>query len=157
VNRAGRSAARCDPATISHGQKLARRIGEWHNFISMRAIAVLLMTSVLAQTSCSFVAVHGPDRPHPQDCTDSDIVPSIDSVAGTLLVAGAIGGEIADHVATHGIANYELVLGLPALVVGIVYLVAASRGTEEVTRCRETIEAHGRQLRGCDGCAEPVP
>ena len=113
--------------------------------------------ALVACAGCSFFAVHGPETTtKPADCTDSDLVPSLDSVAGALLVAGAIGGEVADHLASHQIAHYELVLGLPALAVGITYLISASHGTSAVERCRSARENRG-VARDCDGCTWTVP
>jgi len=100
---------------------------------------------------------HGPESTaKPAECTDSDLVPSLDSIGGVLLVAGAIGGEIADHLASHPIDHYELVIGLPALAAGITYLIAANRGTGEVERCRSAKEGSGVP-HDCDGCAWSVP
>jgi hypothetical protein len=110
--------------------------------------------------SCSFVAVHGPTATNygaKSTCTESDLIPAIDAVAGALLVAGAIGGEIADHVASKPLAsNYELVIGLPALVVGITYLVAAAGGTSKVSTCQATKRGLTDE-RGCDGCPAALP
>lgn len=117
----------------------------------MRWVALVLCAS------CSFVAVHGPEASEPPTrCTDSDVVPSIDSVAGTLAVSGAIGGELADRLASHPMDHYELVLGLPLLVAGITYLIAASSGTDKVERCRAAKQQQG-EPRGCDGCEWQVP
>jgi len=101
--------------------------------------------------------VHGPESSTPpSDCTDSDLVPSVDTAAGVLAVAGAIGGEIADHLVSHPVSHYELIIGLPALVVGITYLIAASKGTDRVERCQAAKQNHG-EVRGCDGCQWEIP
>jgi hypothetical protein len=110
--------------------------------------------------SCSFVAVHGPTTTNSgpkSTCTDSALIPGIDAMTGALLVAGSIGGEIAAHVATKPfVSNYELVIGLPALVVGITYLVAASKGTNKVSNCQATKRGI-QDERGCDGCPAALP
>lgn len=118
----------------------------------MRSLVIAL------SAGCSFVAVHAPAATPtvPIECTDSDLVPSIDSVVGVLAVAGALGGELADHLSAHPIAHYELVLGLPALVAGIVFLVSASSGTDKVQRCVAAKQQQG-EVRGCDGCPAGVP
>jgi hypothetical protein len=110
----------------------------------------------LALASCSYVAVHAPASTDVKGahCTDDDIVPMFDSIVGVLGVAGALGGEIANHLSSHPIAHYELLIGLPALAVGIVYLVSASSGTDKVERCQAAKQA---QIRGCDGCPAGVP
>jgi len=106
--------------------------------------------------SCSFFAVKGPQtRSRDATCTESDVIPSLDAVAGGLLVAGGLVGEIFDHISAHPIAHYELVIGLPALAVGITYLVAAARGTDRVSTCQAV--KRGQALRGCDGCPAEVP
>jgi hypothetical protein len=71
-------------------------------------------------------------------------------------VAGAVGGEIADHLSAHPIDHFELYLGLPALVAGIVYLASASSGTDKVESCVATKHEQS-ELRGCDGCPAPIP
>jgi len=116
----------------------------------MRALVALL-------TACSFVAVHGPPAtydPKTVQCTDSDLVPSIDSVAGVLAIAGAVGGEITVQETSHKVDNYELLYGLPLLVAGIVYLVAASKGTDKVEKCNAVKQG---ETTGCDGCPARVP
>ncbi len=106
--------------------------------------------------SCSFFAVKGPQtRGRDVQCTDSDIIPSLDAVTGAVLVGGALVGEIIDHVGSHSIDHYELIVALPALVVGITSLVAASKGTDRVSTCQAV--KRGEQLRGCDGCPAEVP
>jgi hypothetical protein len=119
-------------------------------------VGIRIAAALVVCASCSFVAVHGPvATPNkPLECTDSDVVPSIDAAAGALLVAGAIAGEVADHVSSHPIQHFELIIGLPALVAGIVYFVSASHGTDKVSACRR---AHEGRERGCDGCPAEVP
>lgn len=121
-----------------------------------KGIALACVASLLT-ASCSFVAVHAPPStydPRNVSCTDSDVVPSIDSAVGVLAVAGAIGGEIVVDTTSHTVDNYELVLGLPLLVVGITYLVAASKGTGKVEACHQ---AKAGETTGCDGCPARVP
>jgi hypothetical protein len=113
--------------------------------------------ALLALGSCSFFAVHGPPaqyEPKTLDCTDSDVVPSIDSAAGVLAIAAAAGGEIVTQAGVEHVDNYELIYGIPLIIVGIVYLVAASRGTDKVEACRSAKQVDNV---GCDGCAERVP
>ena len=81
-------------------------------------------------------------------------MPSIDAATGALALAGAAGGEIVDHFTSHTVHDYELVVGLPLVVVGITYLIAASHGNNAVEACQAASE---HQLRGCDGCAPDIP
>jgi hypothetical protein len=113
--------------------------------------------ALLALGSCSFFAVHAPPAqydPKTLDCTDSDVLPSIDSAAGVLAIAGAAGGEIVTQAGVEHVDNYELIYGLPLIVIGIVYLVAASHGTDKVEQCKAIKQ--GDNI-GCDGCPERVP
>nr|HEX4314292.1 hypothetical protein [Kofleriaceae bacterium] len=116
-----------------------------------------LVAAVAALAGCSFVAVQGPPPEYDAKtvtCTDSDVVPSIDSAAGVLAIAAAAGGEIVTQAGVEHVDNYELIYGIPLIIVGIVYLVAASRGTDKVEACRSAKQVDNV---GCDGCAERVP
>ncbi len=75
-------------------------------------------------------------------------------VEAHVAVAGAIGGEIANRLSSDPVEHYELFIGVPVLVAGIAYLVAASRGNERVEACRRLDEG---AERGCDGCPAAVP
>lgn len=113
--------------------------------------------ALVACVGCSFVGVHGPavdPQASSATCTQSDLLPSIDAVVGTIGVAGALGGELADHLSGHPMHNFELIVALPALVAGIAFLTSASHGTDRVEACRALRE--GPQ-RGCDGCEPAVP
>jgi hypothetical protein len=112
---------------------------------------------LLALASCSFFAVHGPPQtydPKTVTCTDSDVVPSIDSVTGVLALSTAVGGEFVTQLTDHKLDHYELVMGLPLVVVGIVFLVAANHGTHAVQRCRAIKLG---ETDDCDGCPAAVP
>ena len=116
-----------------------------------------LFAALLAVAGCSYFAVHGPPAsydPKTVTCTDSDLVPSIDSLTGVLAIAGAVGGEITVEATSHTVNNYELFYGLPLLVAGIVYLVAAGNGTDKVEKCTA---AKAGETRGCDGCPAEIP
>jgi hypothetical protein len=111
----------------------------------------------LALASCSLFTVHGPPQtydPKTVTCTDSDLVPSIDSIAGVLALSTAVGGEFVTQLTDHKLDHYELVMGLPLVVVGIVYLVSASQGTHAVQRCRAIKTG---ETDDCDGCPAGVP
>jgi hypothetical protein len=112
---------------------------------------------VLALGGCSFFLVKGPPNeyvPATVQCTDSDVVPSIDAVGGVFAIAGAVGGEFVTQLTDHKVDHYELFYALPLVVAGIVYLVASSHGTEKVTSCRAAKEG---ESVGCDGCPARVP
>ena len=113
--------------------------------------------ALVACVGCSFVGVRGPaldEQASTATCTRSDLLPSVDAVVGTLGVAGALGGELADHLSAHPMQHFELIVALPALIAGIAFLTSASHGTDRVEACRALRE--GTQ-RGCDGCAPAVP
>jgi len=117
-------------------------------------IAALALTGLLG---CSYVTVNAPhigETAATTRCTESDVWPSIDSAIGISGIAGAVGGELVDRLTNHHMANYELLVGLPAIVVGIAYLVGASYGTDAVEACRNV---KGGATRGCDGCADSLP
>ena len=103
----------------------------------MRAALVLL-------AGCSFIGVQGPgpipDPRPPADqirCTDSDFLPSIDALGGAAAIAAAAGGVIIEHTsatgAPHDFTKYYMT---PLVLVGIVYFIAASRGTHRVEQCQ---------------------
>jgi hypothetical protein len=112
--------------------------------------------ALLACTSCSFFAVHGPNQTESGSdvsCTEDNTFPAIDAIVGALAIGGAVGGEVVDQT-SHPIHRYELYYGLPALVLGIVLLVSASTGTDRVQACQD---AKSGQTRGCDGCSDAIP
>ena len=127
-----------------------------------RCCAATALAAVVA-SSCSFFAVDGPPPSydsHTVPCTDSDVVPAIDSAAGVLAIGYAGAGEIITHATNDKLPptalsdHYELLYGLPLLLVGAVYLYAASRGTSRVEQCHAA--KHG-EATGCDGCPAQVP
>jgi hypothetical protein len=114
--------------------------------------------ALVACTSCSFFAVHGPNPAHAGagsdiQCTDDSTFPALDAIAGALAIGGAVGGEIVDQT-SHPIHRYELYYGLPALVAGVVLLVSATMGTHKVDACQAVKQG---ETRGCDGCPADVP
>jgi hypothetical protein len=124
----------------------------------VRSLAVATAIAVVT-ASCSYIAVHGPvegagSDGKPVECTDSDVVPAIDSGIGALAIGGAIAGEIVTNYTSDKVNNYELVLGLPLVLVGIAYFIAANHGTHKVEQCRAVKQG---ETTGCDGCPERVP
>ena len=111
----------------------------------MRVVAILAMTVVMG---CSFATVTGP-RSTPGrylDCTTSRSAPIADLVAGATLVAAGLGvayydRRIEDDGST-GTKTYAITL--PAIAVGVVFLVASQYGTSRVTRCRAARAADKR-------------
>ena len=64
--------------------------------------------------------------------------PSLDSLVGAAAFATVIGGTIYEY--TSDDANpkrFELIVGLPLVVVGILYFASGSYGTNRVEHCRE--------------------
>ena len=115
------------------------------------------MGLALALGGCSFFLVKGPPNeyvPATVQCTDSDVIPSIDAAGGVFAIAGAVGGEFVTRLTDHKVEHYELFYALPLVVAGIVYLVASGRGTEKVQNCRAAREG---ESVGCDGCPARVP
>ncbi len=103
----------------------------------MRALLVLL-------AGCSFIGVQGPgalpDPTPPPDqihCTTSDFLPSIDALGGAAAMVAAAGGVIIENTSASGEPrNFTKYYMTPLIVVGIVYFVAASRGTHAVEQCQ---------------------
>ena len=103
----------------------------------MRAALVLL-------AGCSFIGVHGPpalpDPPPPPDqihCTSDDLLPSVDALGGAAALATAVGGVIIENTSASGDPrNFTKYYMMPLIVVGIVYFVAASKGTHRVEECQ---------------------
>ena len=100
--------------------------------------------AALALAGCSFIGVQGPgalpDPAPPPDqirCTTSDFLPSIDAFGGAAAMAAAVGGVIIEHTsetgAPHDFTKYYMT---PLVVAGIIYFVAASKGTHRVEQCQ---------------------
>ena len=107
---------------------------------------LVLVVALLA--ACSFATVTGP-RSTPGkylECTTSRAAPIADLVAGSVLVAAGAGiayydRRIEDDGST-GIKTYAITL--PAIAVGVVFLVASQYGASRVTRCRAARAADRR-------------
>ena len=108
----------------------------------MRRLLALATSGALA--GCSFIGVRGPgalpDPPPPSDqihCTTDDLLPSVDALGGAAALATAVGGVIIEHTsasgAPHDFTKYYMT---PLIVVGIVYFIAASKGTHRVEQCQ---------------------
>ncbi|MBV8757891.1 MAG: hypothetical protein JO257_11460 [Deltaproteobacteria bacterium] len=103
----------------------------------MRALLVLL-------AGCSFIGVHGPGAlPDPLPpaeqihCTTDDLLPSVDALGGAAALAAAVGGVIIEHTSASGEPrDFTKYYMTPLIVVGIVYFVAASHGTDKVETCQ---------------------
>ena len=111
----------------------------------MRVVAPLAMTLVMG---CSFATVTGP-RSTPGrylECTTSRAMPIADLVAGATFVAGGLAVAYADRKLEDDNKTGSLTYGvtLPAIAVGVVFLVASQYGTSRVTRCRAARAADKR-------------
>ena len=99
--------------------------------------------ALVALAGCSWFGVNGPgtlpDPPEAADevhCTSSDVLPTIDALAGAGLLAAAAGGVIAEETGSHGIAeHWELYYALPMMAVSVAYFVASAHGTHAVEQC----------------------
>ncbi len=105
----------------------------------MKAMAMAM--AVL--TACSFATVTGP-RSTPGkylECTTSRASQITDLVAGSVLVAGGLGVAYYDRRVqsdgTTGALTYAVTL--PAVVAGVVFLVASQYGASRVARCRAAV------------------
>ena len=105
-----------------------------------RRVALL---AVLSLGGCSFIGVKGPgalpDPPPPADsihCTTSDVLPTIDALAGAGALAAATAGIFAEETGSHGaFDHWELYAVTPLVAVAVAYFVSSSHGTREVERC----------------------
>lgn len=103
-----------------------------------------LATAMVFLTACSFATVTGP-RSTPGkylECTTSRVSPITDLVAGSVLVAGGLGvayydRRVEDDKGETGVKTYAITL--PAIAVGIVFLVASQYGASRVSRCRAAV------------------
>lgn len=110
----------------------------------MKAVVLALV----ALTACSFATVKGP-RSTPGEyleCTVSRTAPIADLVTGSVGVVSGLAvaywdRRIQDDGST-GTATYAITL--PAVAVGIAFLVASQYGASRVTRCRAARAADKR-------------
>jgi hypothetical protein len=107
------------------------------------------MVALIGIGGCSFIGVSGPSQranDHPIHCTESLVLPIVDTMGATLsgaLTAGAVA------VAGYCVANPNACipdrgdhwplfgLAIPPLVVSTAYLTSAIYGFHRVSRCRE--------------------
>lgn len=107
----------------------------------MKVLAIAMV--VVVGTACSFATVHGP-RSTPGnylECTTSRLAPITDLVTGIVLVTGGLGvayydRRIQDDEATGA---PTLAITLPAIAVGVAFLVASQYGASRVARCRAAV------------------
>lgn len=112
----------------------------------MRVVALVVVVALVA--SCSFATVTGP-RSTPGrylECTSSRAMPVADLVAGAALVTAGLGVAYYDRRVeddgSTGTKTYAITL--PAIAVGVVFLVASQYGASRVTRCRAARAADKR-------------
>ncbi len=94
-------------------------------------------------TACSFATVNGP-RSTPGEyleCTTSRVAPITDLVAGSVFLAGGLGVAYYDRRVeddgTTGTKTYAITL--PAIAIGVAFLVASQYGASRVARCRAAV------------------
>lgn len=104
--------------------------------------------ALVTLTACSFATVKGP-RSTPGkylECTVSRAAPIADLVTGSVAVASGLAVAYWDRRiqddGTTGTPTYAITL--PAIAVGVAFLVASQYGASRVTRCRAARAADRR-------------
>jgi hypothetical protein len=109
----------------------------------MRSVALVLVAG------CSFVGVRGPTRtassppgdPSSIKCSESDVLPALDALAGAAALGVMGGGILLEQTSEDGEPeHFTLYYAGPALAVAIAYFWSASYGTTRVSRCTELKE-----------------
>ena len=109
----------------------------------MRSVALVLVAG------CSFVGVRGPSRtasdppgdPSSIKCTQSDVLPALDALAGAAALGVMGGGILLEQTSDDGEPeHFTLYYAGPALAVAVAYFWSASYGTARVSRCTELKE-----------------
>lgn len=121
----------------------------------------VLVLAALAATGCSFFLVKGPaeridvlpaDRAR-VDCTESAVVPTVDTVAGMVAITSAGVGILLEQTSDDGEPeNFTKYYAGPLVAVAIAYFISASRGNTRVTWCSDVNE----RLRAPDQRVIPV-
>jgi len=109
----------------------------------MRRALILVLAS-----GCSFLGVRGPSAPteliaNPGQvhCTDSDLLPELDALAGVATISVAGGGVILQHTSDDGAPrHFDLYYAPLLLAASILLWSSASFGTNRVEHCREVME-----------------
>ncbi len=109
----------------------------------MRAALVIVLAA-----GCSFIGVRGPSAPteliaDPSQvrCTDSDLLPALDSLGGVAAIAAAGGGIVLQHTSNDGTPrHFDLIYAPILLAVSIAAWSSASFGTNRVEHCREVMD-----------------
>ncbi len=107
-----------------------------------------LAVAMVVLTACSFATVTGP-RTTPGkylECTVSRSAPVTDLVTGSVLIASGLAvaywdRQIQDDRSTGA---PTLAITLPAIAIGVTFLVASQYGASRVTRCRAARAADRR-------------
>jgi hypothetical protein len=123
----------------------------------MRSIALL----ALLGTGCSFFAVRGPSQRVevlPSDgtiikCTESGLLPVLDTAGGVAAVSVAVAGVIAEQTSDDGDPeNFTRYYAGPLALAAIAYFISATYGNTRVTWCTDANE----RLRKPDERVLPV-
>jgi hypothetical protein len=108
----------------------------------------VFVSGVALLAACSFATVTGP-RSAPGkylECTTSRTAPIADAITGGLIIGFGAGVAYYDRRVeddhSSGVKTYAITL--PALAVGVVFLVASQYGATRVTRCRAARAADKR-------------
>ena len=117
---------------------------------SISSLVVSLVVSLAVCTglgACSFRDVRGPQTTPGKylACTTSRAAPIADVITGGALVATGLAIAYWDrHDTTPETGTKTFAISLPAIAVGVVFLVASQYGTSRVTRCRAARAADRR-------------
>ncbi len=107
------------------------------------------LTALVLLGGCSFAIVRGPASTAEladAHCTSTGFFPAVDALAGAAAFGTAVGGTIIEHTSDDGHPkNFGIYYGLPLVVVGIVYLAAATFGTNRVEDCQEVNRQRAKQ------------
>src|SRR5262245_27102021 len=108
----------------------------------MRSLAL----PALLATGCSFFLVHGPseridvlptERGH-VDCTESGVIPLVDTVAGIAAITTAGVGILVEQTSDDGKPqHFTAYYAAPIAAAAIAYFIPASRGNTKVTWCSD--------------------
>ena len=110
------------------------------------------MLALVATSACSVFAVHGPaSSAVPSGCTDSYVIPAIDTVPAAV---GVVGGAAAilDEASPQDPAR---AIGVVMLLIGVVYAASAASGYYDVSRCQTASRPPPAPVQGCGGQGMP--
>jgi len=105
-----------------------------------------LALPALLATGCSFFLVHGPSEridvlPTERgrvDCTESGVIPLVDTIGGIAAITSAGVGVLVEQTSDDGKPeHFTAYYAAPLAAVAIAYFISASRGNTKVTWCSD--------------------